>query len=90
MHITLIIWLLHPAFLLFTCSCTLIFASCTIRKISVSSGGEIIAAYSFDKLALMKDQLLKVYFYENGGMRNYVLNACARDVNLTVMSEILD
>lgn len=56
MHITLIIWLLHPAFLLFTCSCTLIFASCTIRKISVSSGGEIISAYSFDKLAGYEDQ----------------------------------
>lgn len=56
--------------------------SCTIRKISVSPGGEIIAAYSFDKLTLMKDQVLKVYFYENGGVRNYVLNVCARDVNL--------
>lgn len=56
--------------------------SSTIRKISVSPGGEIIAAYSFDKLTLMKDQVLKVYFYENGGVRNYVLNVCARDVNL--------
>ena len=55
--------------------------SSTIRKISVSPGGEIIAAYSFDKLTLMKDQVLKVYFYENGGMRNFVLNICARDVN---------
>lgn len=55
--------------------------SSTIRKISVTPGGEIIAAYSFDKLTLMKDQVLKVYFYENGGMRNFVLNICARDVN---------
>lgn len=55
--------------------------SCTIRKISVSPGGEIIAAYSFDKLTLMKDQVLKVYFYENGGVRHFVLNVCARDVN---------
>ncbi len=56
--------------------------SCTNSRISVSPSGEIIAAYSFDKLTLMKDQVLKVYFYENGGMRNYVLNVCARDVNL--------
>ena len=35
-HITLIIWLLHPAFLLFTCSCTLIFASCTIEVVPYS------------------------------------------------------
>lgn len=54
--------------------------SCTIRKISVSPGGEIIAAYSFDKLTLMKDQVLKVYFYENDGMRNYVITITIRDI----------
>ena len=36
MHITLIIWLLHPAFLLFTCSGTLIFASCAIEVVPYS------------------------------------------------------
>ena len=29
----------------------------------------------------MKDKVLKVYFYENGGVRNFVLNVSARDVN---------
>ncbi len=54
--------------------------SSTIRKISVSPGGEIIAAYSFDKLTLMKDKVLKVYFYENGGVRNYVITITIRDI----------
>ena len=55
--------------------------SCTNNRICVSPGEEIIAAYSFEKLTLMKDQVLKVYFYENGGTRNFVLSVCARDVN---------
>lgn len=54
--------------------------SCTNSRISVSPGGEIIAAYSFDKLTLMKDQVLKVYFYENGGVRNYVITITIRDI----------
>ena len=55
--------------------------SSTIRKISVSPGGEIIAAYSFDKLTLMKDKVLKVYFYENGGVRSFVLIINAKGIN---------
>lgn len=54
--------------------------SCTNSRISVTPGGEIIAAYSFDKLTLMKDQVLKVYFYENGGVRNYVITITIRDI----------
>ena len=55
--------------------------SCTNNRICVSPGEEIIAAYSFEKLTLMKDQVLKVYFYENGGTRNFVLTINARDIN---------
>lgn len=38
-------------------------------------------AYSFDKLTLSKDQVLKIYFYENGGQRNLVLTLSPGDVN---------
>ena len=38
-------------------------------------------AYSLDKLSLSKDQVLKVYFYEEGGQRELVLTISARDIN---------
>lgn len=55
--------------------------SCTNNRICVSPSEEIIAAYSFEKLTLMKDQVLKVYFYENGGMRNLGLAINAKGIN---------
>ena len=38
-------------------------------------------AYSFDKLTLADDQVLKVYLYEEGGQRNLVMTITARDIN---------
>lgn len=29
--------------------------------------------FTFDKLALLRGQVLRVYFYENGGARNLVM-----------------
>lgn len=38
-------------------------------------------AYSFDKVTLTKDQVLKVYLYETGGQRNLVMTLSAKDIN---------
>lgn len=38
-------------------------------------------AYSFDKITLTKDQVLKVYLYESGGQRNLVLTLSCSDIN---------
>lgn len=38
-------------------------------------------AYSFKKMTLSKDQVLKVYFYENGGQRNLELTIDTDDIN---------
>ena len=37
--------------------------------------------YSFDKMTLSKDQVLRVYFYENGGQRNLVMTVSPNDIN---------
>lgn len=37
--------------------------------------------YSFDKVTLTKDQVLKVYLYETDGQRNLVMTLSARDIN---------
>jgi hypothetical protein len=38
-------------------------------------------AYSFDKMTLADDQVLKVYLYEEGGQRNLVMTISAKDIN---------
>ena len=50
-------------------------------KLSTASGSASSATYSFDKLAITKDQILKVYLYESGGSRNYTLTMTPSDVN---------
>ena len=37
--------------------------------------------YSLDKVSLSRDQVLRVYFYEQGGQRELVLTVDARDIN---------
>ena len=37
--------------------------------------------YSLDKVSLAKDQVLRVYFYEQGGQRELVLTIDAKDIN---------
>lgn len=41
-------------------------------------------AYSFDKVTLTVDQVLKVYLYETGGQRNLVLTLSCKDINKAV------
>lgn len=49
--------------------------------LSVGPGEYSRIAYSFDKMTLSKDQVLRIYFYENGGQRNLVLTVNPSDVN---------
>lgn len=37
--------------------------------------------FTFDKIALTSGQVFRVYFYEKGGTRNFVLTLSAGDVN---------
>ena len=37
--------------------------------------------FTFDKIALIRGQVLRVYFYENGGARNLVMTLNTNDVN---------
>ena len=50
---------------------------------SLSAGpGEVARiAYSFDKMTLSKDQVLKIYFYESSGQRNLSLSVDTDDIN---------
>jgi len=50
---------------------------------SLSAGAGEIAriAYSFDKMTLSKDQILKVYLYESSGQRNLCLTIDTDDIN---------
>ena len=38
-------------------------------------------AMTFDKIALVKGQVFRVYFYEKGGARNLVMTLGLKDVN---------
>lgn len=50
-------------------------------KLSAAPGEYTRAAYSFDKLTLSKDQVLRIYLYENDGQRNLVMTVNANDIN---------
>lgn len=50
-------------------------------SLSAAPGETVRIAYSFDKLTLASDQVLKVYLYEEGGQRNLDLTLSARDIN---------
>jgi len=48
---------------------------------TIAPGEEGRLVFTFDKMALTRGQVLRVYFYERGGSRNYVLTLGAKDVN---------
>ncbi len=50
-------------------------------KLSAGPGEYTRVAYSFDKLTLSKDQVLRVYLYENEGQRNLVMTINSKDIN---------
>lgn len=50
-------------------------------SLSAAPGEDTMIAYSLDKMSLSKDQVLKVYFYENRGQRELVLTFTHDDIN---------
>ena len=48
---------------------------------SCAPGDVTRIGYSMDKLSLSKDQVLRVYFYEQGGQREIVLTVDSSDIN---------
>lgn len=49
------------------------------NKVTPGCSARVVA--SFDKISLLKSQVLKIYFYENGGARNFILTLDMKDVN---------
>jgi hypothetical protein len=50
-------------------------------KLSAGPGEYTRIAYSFEKMTLSKDQVLRIYLYESGGQRNLVMTVDTRDIN---------
>lgn len=50
-------------------------------KLSAAPSEYTRVAYSFDKMTLSKNQVLRIYLYENGGQRNLVMTVAAKDIN---------
>ena len=48
---------------------------------AVAPGAEGRMVFTFDKIALVKGQVLRVYFYEKGGARNFTMTLGMKDVN---------
>ena len=48
--------------------------------VAPSSVGRMV--FTFDKIALVKGQVFKVYFYEKGGVRNFALTLAPEDINV--------
>ena len=48
---------------------------------AVAPGAEGRMVFTFDKIALVKGQVFRVYFYEKGGVRNMVMTMNVNDVN---------
>lgn len=50
-------------------------------SLSAAPGETARIAYSFDKMTLSRDQVLKIYLYETNGQRNLSLTLCTDDIN---------
>ena len=53
-------------------------------SLTTQPGSTAKICYSFDKMSLSSDQLLKVYLYENSGQRNLVLPVSYKDINSAI------
>lgn len=58
-----------------------IFPKNRFGSLTAAAHGDARICYSFDKLALSSDQVLKVYLYEAGGQRNLALSISYKDIN---------
>lgn len=54
-------------------------ASYGLGAIAPDTEGRLV--FTFDKIALVKGQVFRVYFYEKGGARNFVLTLAPGDIN---------
>lgn len=59
-----------------------IFPSTSFGSLSATGGAFSKAVYSFDKLTISKEQVLKIYIYEEGGQRNLEMTVGAGDLNM--------
>ena len=50
-------------------------------SLSAKSGGVTRIAYSFQKMTLSDDQVMKIYLYEDNGQRNLEMTVSADDIN---------
>lgn len=50
-----------------------------LDTVTPSSEGRMV--FTFDKLALLRGQVLRVYFYEDGGAINLVMTLSQKDIN---------
>lgn len=50
-------------------------------SLNASSEGDGKAIYCFSKITLTKDQVFRIYLYEQGGQRNMVLSLSTKDLN---------
>ena len=48
---------------------------------TVTPSSEPRMVFTFDKLALLRGQVLRVYIYEDGGARNLVMTLSQKDIN---------
>ena len=58
-----------------------IFPSTSFGSLSATGGAFSKAVYSFDKLTISKDQVLKIYIYEESGQRNLEMTISAKEIN---------
>ena len=56
-------------------------ASYGLGAIAPDTEGRMV--FTFDKIALVKGQVFRVYFYEKGGARNLVVTVNGKDINQT-------
>ncbi len=56
-------------------------------SLSVKAGGKTRIAYSFQKMTLSDDQVLKIYLYEDNGQRNLEMTVTARDLSRSGTSQ---
>ena len=57
--------------------------------LSTGAKSKQLIVYSFDKLTLSENQVLKVYLYEEGGQRNLEMTIDTKDIN-RAKSELYD
>ena len=53
-----------------------------VQMASAEIGHKPPQVFTFDKIALVKGQVFRMYFYEKGGARNLVVTIDRKDLNI--------